>query len=50
VARATGEGFKGNAVRWAAPAEGPQRTFGNVDPIEELSWYDKKHSVTKGYR
>ncbi len=39
-----------NAVRWAAPADGPTRTFGNSDPVEELSWYDPKHAVTKGYR
>jgi trehalose utilization protein len=39
----------GNAVRWAAPVERPARTFGNSDPIEELSWYDKKHAVTQGF-
>ncbi len=39
----------GNAVTWAAPVDRPARTFGNVDPIEELSWYDRKHAVTKGY-
>jgi trehalose utilization protein len=39
----------GNAVRWAAPVNGPQRSYGNRDPIEDLSWYDPKHAVTKGF-
>lgn len=39
----------GNAVTWAAPVERPERTFGNMDPIEDLPWYDRKHAVTKGY-
>lgn len=40
----------GNAARWAAPVERPARNFGNVDPIEDLPWYDKKHAVTEGFR
>jgi trehalose utilization protein len=40
----------GNAVKWAAPVEGPKRTFGNTDPIEDLPWYDRKHAVTEGFR
>ena len=39
-----------NAVRWAAPVERPARTFGNMDPIEDLPWYDPKHAVTEGFR
>jgi len=38
-----------NAVCWATPAGGPRRTIGNVDPIEELSWYDKKQHMTEEY-
>ena len=40
----------GNAARWAAPVDRPARNFGNVDPIEDLPWYDKKHAVTEGFR
>lgn len=39
-----------NAVKWAAPVKRPARTFGNMDPIEDLSWYDRKHAVTEGFR
>ncbi len=39
-----------NAVRWTAPVERPARTFGNADPVEDLSWYDRKHAVTEGFR
>lgn len=39
-----------NAVKWAAPVNRPARTFGNADPIEDLSWYDRKHAVTEGFR
>lgn len=39
-----------NAVKWAAPVNRPARTFGNMDPIEDLSWYDRKHAVTEGFR
>lgn len=40
----------GNATRWAAPVDRPARTFGNVDPVEDLPWYDRKHAVTEGFR
>lgn len=39
-----------NAVRWAKPVERPARHFGNVDPIEDLPWYDRKHKPTEGFR
>jgi len=39
----------GNAVNWAAPVERPERKFGNMDPIEDLPWYDRKHAVTQGF-
>jgi trehalose utilization protein len=39
-----------NAVKWAAPVNRPDRTFGNADPIEDLPWYDRKHAVTEGFR
>jgi trehalose utilization protein len=39
-----------NAARWAAPVDRPVRTFGNMDPIEDLPWYDRKHAVTEGFR
>lgn len=29
-----------NAVRWAAPVEGPQSTYGNVNPLESIAIYD----------
>ena len=25
-----------NAVRWAAPSDGPKITFGNVQPLEKI--------------
>ncbi len=40
----------GNAVKWAAPVDRPERQFGNQDPIEDLPWYDRKHAVTEGFR
>ncbi len=39
----------GNAVSWATPVERPERKFGNMDPIEDLPWYDRKHAVTQGF-
>jgi len=39
-----------NAVQWAVPVDRPARVFGNMDPIEDLPWYDRKHAVTEGFR
>ena len=39
-----------NAVQWAVPVDRPAHTFGNMDPIEDLPWYDRKHAVTEGFR
>ena len=30
----------GNAVRWAAPTDGPTPVFGNVQPLEEVTLHD----------
>ena len=38
-----------NAARWAAPVQRPKRVTGNVDPIEDLPWYDRKHAVTEQF-
>ncbi|MEJ7839131.1 MAG: ThuA domain-containing protein [Thermomicrobiales bacterium] len=38
-----------NAAKWAAPVNNQINEYGNVDPLEDLPWYDKKHAVTEQF-